>query len=415
MPPEIINQTLSHYVSRVGKNSFIVTGYDVAAMATSFVLSIVSGRILHTEDYGLFMALFATLTITYSLGSGIRLAYAKRVALFSESKDVALNIWDYRDPFMLGVLVMAVALALFIPTQKYIGVQSGWSLIFMSLSLPFIFLYSSNVGLLQGLRRFSAYGKLVSIHGVLRLCLSLLSVLYFESVAGLMFGVTMGIILATMFSFWICRKEISWKWIPSYATAYRSFIPFICLALIITVYGSLDVFLVRIMFSSEISGYFATVTVLAKAMLYPSLGIMTVIFPIQVRTVNQRKSAVTISFITVVVSIVTSVCTLIVMHSAFDVVIPLTYGMDFVGAKYLLFPYGTLMVSVIINVQVLYLLLANKIENSLFLKLLMCHLGVCVFSFFLLEDEISSIFGMIFGNIMILLYSVFRLLKIKDL
>ena len=128
-------------------------------------------------------------------------------------------------------------------------------------------------------------------------------------------------------------------------------------------------------------------TVLAKALLYPSLGIMTVVFPMQVQAVNEMRSSLSISLATLVICFFISVIILSLLYFGFEVVIPITYGEDFIGAKYLFLPYGILILCVMVNVHIMYLSLAGGIENRQFVKLLVLHLIVCVSSILLSEGE----------------------------
>ena len=169
---------------------------QIIGLATGFLLSVILGRFLGAAAFGLFIMTLTIYTIASLVGGiGIPSAIVKYVAEFKEDKE-KLNIFvscGVVKSVFFGVVIGSVLFALSDVLANIFNMSELTDLIkIIALSLPFLVVNNTLLGLLNGLREMKSYSLRAVIRSSLLLGFTILLV-------GIGFGIT-GAVLALLLS-----------------------------------------------------------------------------------------------------------------------------------------------------------------------------------------------------------------------
>lgn len=169
---------------------------QIIGLATGFLLSVILGRFLGAAAFGLFIMTLTIYTIASLVGGiGIPSAIVKYVAEFKEDKE-KLNIFvscGVVNSVFFGVVIGSVLFALSDVLANIFNMSELTDLIkIIALSLPFLVVNNTLLGLLNGLREMKSYSLRAVIRSSLLLGFTILLV-------GIGFGIT-GAVLALLLS-----------------------------------------------------------------------------------------------------------------------------------------------------------------------------------------------------------------------
>ncbi len=241
------------------------------------------GRVLGPQDYGV---LGVVLTILYILSvpiNVIQMTITKFVAhLKAQGNEQAIHtlfIYGRRKLVIVSMIVFLLFLTLIYPLSSFLHL-SGWELFVFSFIIPFALLLPVSRGLLQGLQRFKILGLNMILEGLSKLGLGIFLVFLGWHI----YGAIMGIVLSFAIAFFATFKPLK-----NYQTKtnapfskkelYRYATPVFLSLLALTIYYSIDVFLVKHFFSELEAGYYAAAKKKKKMIFFGTFSLGVVMFP----------------------------------------------------------------------------------------------------------------------------------------
>ncbi|MEA3329250.1 MAG: oligosaccharide flippase family protein [Nanoarchaeota archaeon] len=251
-------------------------------------------RMLSIEQYGVLVTLYSLIYILAIFAESIQLVISKYTTnekddgrvknLFRKSSRKAIKIAFY---LFLSFLFLGIILSKILKIDYPLIALTGL-IIFSSFLMPL------TRGILQGRKRFTSLGLNMISESVVKLIAAVLLVL-----AGLMiYGAVIATLLGTYISLLLSLgsiKDILGKDEKKGRTPgiYGYSAPVFIVIVTIVLFYSIDVIIARIVFSAEITGYYAVASMIAKVIFFGTMPISKAMFPITTDSKNKKDSSKT--------------------------------------------------------------------------------------------------------------------------
>jgi O-antigen/teichoic acid export membrane protein len=143
------------------------------------------------------------------------------------------------------------------------------------------FLYPISIGILQGTKRFNAWGWNYILICFLKLIISIILVLLSFNVYGPLIGFFIAGVVGFFLVFPFIKDILSTKEIKEKINIFsdQSMSTFFAILIVVLIY-SIDVIIVKILFNSEIAGKYAVASLIGKMILFSTSAIGSAMFPI---------------------------------------------------------------------------------------------------------------------------------------
>ena len=337
----------------------------------NFVFHFFMARMLSVSDYGILATLF---TITYVL------------AVFSESIQIVITKYSvqenekgklkniikksFKKAFFVSVLLFVVYLAAAVPMSRILEIK--YLLVALNGVILFsIFLSPVTRGVLQGKKRFKALGVNMAIEAVIKLCLAILFVYIGWRVYGALIGTLVGMGIALFASFFSLGDIMKSKEEKSETSGiYGYSLPAFLIILVILMFYSIDVIIVKILFPADTAGVYAIASILAKTIFFGTQPVSRAMFPITAEgNGKDGKSKPDNAFMNAMMILIPMiVIALAVFYFAPNLIIKIFSGKELGEAASILFYLGVA-VSLIsfANLILLYKLSLGKIKRFYYL------------------------------------------------
>lgn len=337
----------------------------------NFVFHFFMARMLSVSDYGILATLF---TITYVL------------AVFSESIQIVITKYSvqenekgklkniikksFKKAFFVSVLLFVVYLAAAVPMSRILEIR--YLLVALNGVILFsIFLSPVTRGVLQGKKRFKALGVNMAIEAVIKLCLAILFVYIGWRVYGALIGTLVGMGIALFASFFSLGDIMKSKEEKSETSGiYGYSLPAFLIILVILMFYSIDVIIVKILFPADTAGVYAIASILAKTIFFGTQPVSRAMFPITAEgNGKDGKSKPDNAFMNAMMILIPMiVIALAVFYFAPNLIIKIFSGKELGEAASILFYLGVA-VSLIsfANLILLYKLSLGKIKRFYYL------------------------------------------------
>lgn len=372
----------------------------------AYVYHFVLGRLLGKDHYGELVAILsltALLSTTYTFAG---LVITKYVSAANEKEQNKLFSWFSHKTFKYGSIIALVVLLTTPLLSNLLHLKLSLSLLIAPIFFLGLvsFVYKS---FLQGTMKFGKTIILSNVELLGRLLFGLILVLLGVSVFGAVTGIFLSLLVTTflgrkyLVKYRLLKKDTNFhpgKKIVGYTTA-------IFLSTIAsTSLFSTDVLLVK-HFAHLDSGIYAAVSTLGKTILFASLPVSSVMFPIISQRHSQGKNYRKVFLASIGLSFLISLGVLAIFVFFPNVSIKILYGNSYLGASYYLVYYGIFLIfftlsSVFVNY---YLSIERLKVISLMLIAAVCQaIGIILFHDNLMSVIRVSIF-VSFGLFVILL------------
>lgn len=276
----------------------------------NYLFNLVMGRLLVVSDYGLMVSLsslfvfFGIFILTFSS------TFAKFVAVHHANKNkkgIGEIILHGTKILIVFSLLLFAVLSVSTPLLAgFLHVTNISYLFLIYIAICFAILFSVPFGVLQGQMRFYLLSFVNGMQAVLKLIFGTLFVILGMKVLGALFGIVIGAVVPTaviliflvrphaahvnrsFFSEWTVTKELM---------RYGS--GFFMSAIGVTILSSTDIILVRHFFSPVVSGQYAALSLMGKAIFYLVGPIGLAFFPLIAYKKEKKESVTPVLFMTI--------------------------------------------------------------------------------------------------------------------
>ena len=263
-----------------------MAGAMVVAGGFDALVSILSGRWLDKEQFGIFVAVTALLQVLVHVTNVIRTVVAYYTAEFSVHADSVSMIRTFlrrswRWAWRWGVVATLIMILLSSSIARFMHIESVWPLYAASLALLMLFVRPVTDGTLQGVQQFIGLSTVQVLQSALRLLFAAILILAGWQAFGAMLALPLATTLALLAAIWFLRPYFrqpeSIVIVPSVSLRYSAYtlLGLLSYALLVNV----DAIAVKRFFSESVAGDYGTVVTLGKINLFATLGIGMVLFP----------------------------------------------------------------------------------------------------------------------------------------
>jgi O-antigen/teichoic acid export membrane protein len=321
----------------------------MAANMSNYLFHLLMGRFLGPVNYGvlasivsiLYYLMVPTTTITtivmkFTAEYQVEGTPGKTHSLFKRLTKQLLIV----SVVLFGLMLVASPLI-----SRFLKIESAWPMVILSFMVLGTYLLPINRGVLQGLQKFGTLSANLFLETVLKLVVGIGLVLAGYMVNGAIFGIVAAMFAAYALSFIPMRKILAAHESAAVAlgSVWRYSIPVFITLFCLNSYYSIDIILVKHFLSPVEAGLYSGLSILGKIVVFASLAIVGVMFPIVAgrHKSNQKHGGILVSTL----SLVTLVSGAIVIGyaAAPHLVISILFGDKFLGVAPYLGAFGLAM------------------------------------------------------------------------
>jgi O-antigen/teichoic acid export membrane protein len=247
-------------------------------------------RFLSVENYGVLATLFAMIYIFDVFKESIQTVITK----YSSKEN---NLGKLKDIFNRSthkaIIISSIVFSLYLilslilsPMLKidYSILAINGLLIFTSSLIPI------SRGIMLGKKMFKSLGLNMIVESSLKLILAILLVSIGWAVYGAITATLIGAFLAFFFSLPSIKEITNAKIVKAKTLGIYSYsIPVFFITAIIIIFYSLDVIIAKIVFSSEVAGYYALASILGKTIFWGTQPISRAMFPLSAENKSKKS------------------------------------------------------------------------------------------------------------------------------
>lgn len=276
------------------RGSFIILVLLIFYNILNYVFQLSMARMLGPADYGILAVMMSFIYIFGIPGTAIQTIASKYTSKFSmnnepgKMKDFLIRgLWK---GFLFSLIIYIIAIPIIFLLSGLLDIK------FYLLALTFLFIFyvftiSVIRGIMQGKKKFFHLGINLIIESFFKVLFSLLLVFLGFKAFGAIVAVITGALIAFFFSFFSIMEILNSKRKrEEFPSIYLSNISVLISMTSLVLLYSLDVILVRIFFSPEISGQYAFVSLIAKAIFFGSSAISSALLPISSEKFEKNSS-----------------------------------------------------------------------------------------------------------------------------
>jgi O-antigen/teichoic acid export membrane protein len=263
-----------------------------------YVFHVLMGRMLSTQEYGLFSAMMALFAVFAApLGTLVMVVSRKVSEYRARLEDGSITHFYYSiniSTAIVGMLIFGVYLLFAPQIQFYLKAPSVLPVDLLGALLFLTFLPSISNAFLQGLQRFTWLSVTASLWVLLKIvCCALLIWLGYGLV-----GAVSGVILATL-ALWFINYGALYRSLAQgrnkpHQTAHLSIkpaLPVLVANVAFVAMTQLDMVLVNYYFPAHEAGLYAAASILGKAVMYLPGGIALALFPMVAENHARNQSS----------------------------------------------------------------------------------------------------------------------------
>ncbi len=280
------------------RDSFILFIATMFANLAAFFYHFYMGRVLGPADYGILGAILSIAYIVSVPSIVIQTTLTKFIAdLKAKKKDKDINLL-YKTAlskfFLFSILIFVLFLSLSHFLAGFLKIDT-LTLIVFSPVLIFAFLLPVTRGLLQGKQEFKKLGFNLFLEAFSKLVLGILLVYMGFHIYGAIAGIVLSFTVA-FFYLHLGNIKIKTENKFEMSNIYKFGIPVLLSLLILTLFYTIDVFLVKHYFSELEAGYYAAISLIGKIVFFASAAISTVMFPKVAELYARKKPTIQILY-----------------------------------------------------------------------------------------------------------------------
>jgi len=275
--------------SVVGGSIILLLTYNIYN-ALNFIFQFSMARLLPVIEYGVLVTLFSIIYILTIFSESIQTVLTK-YSSFENDKAKLKNIFkkSLRKSLFVSSILFLIYVILSIPLSSLLKID--YSLLLLNGLVIFaFFLVPVGRGVMQGRKMFKSLGINLIFESIIKLILAIVFVLIGWKVYGAVAATILAVFFTFFFSF-IQLKSITQQSEKKAQTPdiYGYTKPVFFMILFITAFYSLDVIIARIVFTEEISSYYAIASILAKTVFWGTQPISKAMFPLSAQNNKGKK------------------------------------------------------------------------------------------------------------------------------
>lgn len=280
------------------RDSFILFIATMFANVAAFFYHFYMGRVLGPVDYGVLGAVLSIAYIVSVPSIVIQTTLTKFIAdLKAKKKNREVNslyLTALSKLFLFSILIFILFLSLSYFLAEFLRINV-LTLIVFSPVLIFAFLLPVARGLLQGKQEFKKLGFNIFLEAFSKLVFGILLVYIGFHIYGAIVGIVIAFIVAFLYLYFI-NINIKAKNKFEMSNVYKFGMPVLFSLLILTLFYTVDVFLVKHYFSELEAGYYAALSLIGKIVFFASVAISTVMFPKVAELYARKKPTINILY-----------------------------------------------------------------------------------------------------------------------
>lgn len=263
------------------RDSFILFVATMFANLAAFFYHFYMGRVLGPVDYGILGVVLSIAYIVSVPSTVIQTTITKFIAdLMARKKEKEVSSL-YKTALFKFFLFSIILFVLFLVLSSFLAdflKINVLTLVVFSPVFIFAFLLPVGRGLLQGKQEFKKLGFNLFLEAFSKLVLGILLVYVGFHIYGAIAGIVLAFVVA-FFYLYFGNIGIKSKTKFDMSKVYKFGMPVFLSLLILTLYYTIDVFLVKHYFSELEAGYYAALSLIGKIVFFASVAISTVMFP----------------------------------------------------------------------------------------------------------------------------------------
>lgn len=258
----------------------------MAANLSNYLFHLLMGRFLGPVDYG---SLAAIVSIMYYIGvptTTITVTVMKYAAEY-DAQGAPERINGFfrkltKSLIIIGVVLFVCMAAASPLISRFLNIASTTPLLILSAMVLVTYVLPINRGVLQGLQKFGSLSLNLVLETILKLIVGISLVVLGFSVNGAVIGIVSAMFIAYALSFIPLRRILSSASVKSESIRemLKYSIPVFIALLCLNNFYSIDVILVKHFLSPVDAGYYSGLSILGKIVVFASLAIVGVMFPV---------------------------------------------------------------------------------------------------------------------------------------
>lgn len=379
-----------------------------------YLFNLIMGRLLSVEDYGLLAALTSLLVLFGIFQNSFTGIFAKFAAKYKAQEDEKLLgvLISYGSKFIIAFsAVLLVGLLVISPLiASFIKVDDLLLLIFIFLSVSTSIVFALPIGILKGQMRFVTMSLLGLVNPILKIVLGVLFIWLGMEVFGVVVGILIAafipVVIGTRIIFKSNKKNIaSTAKVPDLFSEFKSYSWRFFLATIgLSIISNADIILVRTFFEPVVSGQYAALSLMGKAIFYFTSPVYSVFFPLVAQKTERNESVLKTLFLTIGLISSVSIALSFVYFLAPGLVLSVFFPADeYQMLRSFLGPFSLyIAIFAIVNLFNNFFLSMGKTGVY---KINLTFAGIFVLLFYFFHSSLYQVIGVLFTTSFLLLVS----------
>jgi O-antigen/teichoic acid export membrane protein len=251
-----------------------------------YVFQVLMGRMLSTQEYGLFSAMMALLVVLGTPLATLMMVVSRKISEYRAREDSGSITHFYYSinirTAIVGVLILGAYLFFAPQIQFYLKVPSLILVYLLGALLFLTFLPIINNAFLQGLQRFIWISASGTLGVLLKIIFSAVLVWLGYGVAGALGGTILAVLAGWLITYGALHRPLAAGRGLPFQTAHLSIkpaLPVLAANVAFAAMTQLDIVLVNYYFPAHEAGLYAAASILGKAVMYLPGGIAMALFP----------------------------------------------------------------------------------------------------------------------------------------
>lgn len=268
----------------MARDSLIMVFFGLTAGLFNSLYQIVMGVMLTPAQYGTVFSLVSLSMIVVTVAQTFQTSAAKFTSRFKVRNNSSgigyLLQFSLKRSLVLGT-VLFVGLSVLSPfASEFLGMDSHWYLVALSLSFVLAFALPVSWGILGGLQRFVPLGLTTALLALLRLAIAVLLVYLGLGVYGGLLSIAAAYLVTFLVSLVFLRDVTRTGGERAQVSGLLSYtgVAFVAI-LAFSVVVNIDVLLAKHYFDADTAGNYSAISVLGRIAFYAPVGIATAMFP----------------------------------------------------------------------------------------------------------------------------------------
>ncbi len=390
-------------------SGWIIAG-GIAAGLLGYVFQVLMGRMLSTQEYGLFSALMALCAVLSAPFSTLMMVVSRKVSEYRIKQDSGSITHLYYSinirAAVVGVFILGVYYFLVPQIQFYLKAPSVTPVYLLGVLLFLFCAIFINNAFLQGMQRFIWLSASGFLNVLFKIIFSAVFVWLGYGVAGALGGTILAIITGWLITYGALHRSLGEGRGLPFQTRHlsmKSALPVLAANVAFGVMTQFDIILVNYYFPAHEAGLYAAASILGKAVMYLPTGVAMALFPMVAENHARSKSSANLLIQSVGLTILLSGAAAVFYFIFGEGIIELLYGKDYRGAGEVLKLYGFAILPMALVLVAEHFLIAKERVLFAYLFLLTAPLQLIAVYFF--HDTLLMVVAVmgVCGSILVLL------------